>query len=158
MHFLEWDSRYFEEGEVRKVWRYQTDIHRMIDNTVVKIKRTNNDLQNTTQKTNVWATRTPLNLGLISGAPDRLAVHAPLLTYVMVNVDYYRKTKMNKTCFSTGLWEVIQIFYKNLPHFCPQNTAIRLTGICSIIFISIQFKICYCLNSKQRNLIKAMPI
>ena len=65
---------------------------------------------------------------------------------------------MNKTCFSTGLWEVIQIFYKNLPHFCPQNTAIRLTGKCNIIFISIQFKIFYCLNSKQMNWIKAMPI
>jgi hypothetical protein len=31
--------------------------------TMVKRKRTNNDLQNTTQKTNDWATRTPLNTG-----------------------------------------------------------------------------------------------
>jgi hypothetical protein len=30
----------------------------------------NNDLQKTTQKTNDWATRTPLNIGDEPGAPE----------------------------------------------------------------------------------------
>jgi hypothetical protein len=35
-----------------------------------KDKRTNNDLQNTTQKTNDRATRTPQKPGMISGLPE----------------------------------------------------------------------------------------
>jgi len=34
-------------------------------------KRTNNDLQNTTQKTNDQVTRPPLKVGVNSGVPDR---------------------------------------------------------------------------------------
>jgi len=68
---------------------------------MVKRKRTNNDLQNTTQKTKVWATRTPLNPGLISGAPDRLAVHAPLLTY-MVKCWLLQKNEDEQNLFQYG--------------------------------------------------------
>jgi len=35
-----------------------------------KYKRTNNDLQNITQKTKDRATRTPLRLGVNTGAPE----------------------------------------------------------------------------------------
>jgi len=35
-----------------------------------KEKRTNNDLQNNTQKTKARVTRTPLKTGLNSGAPE----------------------------------------------------------------------------------------
>jgi len=41
---------------------------------MAKRKRTNNDLQNSTQKTKDRATRTPLKLGVNSCAPDGLAV------------------------------------------------------------------------------------
>ena len=52
---------------------------RTIDNTIAKRKRTNNDLQNITQKTKDRATRTPLKTGegVNSGAPECLAVPAP---------------------------------------------------------------------------------
>jgi hypothetical protein len=40
----------------------------MTDNTVAKRNRTNNDLQNTTQKTKKGASQTPLNTGVTSGA------------------------------------------------------------------------------------------
>ena len=43
-----------------------------------KNKWTNNDLQNTTQKTIDWATRTPLKTGVTSGAPEVLADPTPL--------------------------------------------------------------------------------
>ena len=42
----------------------------MSDNTMAKNKRTNNDLQNTTQITKDIATRTPLKPGVNSGAPE----------------------------------------------------------------------------------------
>ena len=42
----------------------------MTDNTMTKRKRTNNDLQNITHKTKDKVTRTPLNLGVNSGAPE----------------------------------------------------------------------------------------
>jgi len=45
-----------------------------------KDKRTNNDLQNTTQKTKDRATRTPLKPGMNSGAPEGLTVPAPHVT------------------------------------------------------------------------------
>jgi hypothetical protein len=35
-----------------------------------KDKKTNNDLQNTPQKTKDWATQTPKKMGMISGAPE----------------------------------------------------------------------------------------
>ena len=44
---------------------------RKTDNTMVKRKRTNNDLQNTTQKTKDWATQTPQKTGLNSGVSER---------------------------------------------------------------------------------------
>jgi hypothetical protein len=40
----------------------------MTDNTVAKRNRTNNDLQNTTQKTKDGSSQTPLNTGVTSGA------------------------------------------------------------------------------------------
>ena len=42
-----------------------------------KYKRTNNDLQNITHKTNDRATRTPLKLGMNSGVPEGWAIPAP---------------------------------------------------------------------------------
>ena len=42
----------------------------MTDNTMTKRKRANNDLQNITHKTKDKVTRTPLNLGVNSGAPE----------------------------------------------------------------------------------------
>jgi hypothetical protein len=51
--------------QIRKVRRYQSDVDNLRrDNTIVKLKKgqkTNNDWQNTTQKTKYWATRAPLN-------------------------------------------------------------------------------------------------
>jgi len=46
---------------------------------MVKRKWTDNDLQNTTQKTDDRATRTPLKTGVNLGAPEGLAVPAPLV-------------------------------------------------------------------------------
>jgi len=53
---------------------------------MVKRKRTNNYLQNTTQKTKDRATRTPLNPGKNSGAPEGIAVSAPLVAHVVLLV------------------------------------------------------------------------
>ena len=44
---------------------------------MTKRRRTNNDLQNITQKIKDRATRTSLNIGLNSGAPERQTVSAP---------------------------------------------------------------------------------
>ena len=41
---------------------------------MAKIKSTNNDLQNITQKTKDWATRTPLKTGVNSCASKELAI------------------------------------------------------------------------------------
>ena len=49
-----------------------------------KDKRTNNDLQNITQKTKDRATRTPLKPGVNSGAPEEVAVPAPYVTAVVL--------------------------------------------------------------------------
>ena len=46
--------------------------------------RTNNDLQNTTQKTIDWTTRTPLKPGMNTGALEGLATSAPLMTPVVL--------------------------------------------------------------------------
>ena len=64
---------------IRIVYRKKTD------NTMAKRKkhkRTNNDLQNTTQKTKDRVTRTPLKTGMNSGAPEMQAVPVPLVTPV----------------------------------------------------------------------------
>jgi hypothetical protein len=47
-------------------------------------KRTNNDLQNTTQKSKNWKTRTPLITGLNSCALEGLEVSATLVTSVVL--------------------------------------------------------------------------
>jgi hypothetical protein len=49
-----------------------------------KDERTNNDLQNITQKTKDRVTQTPLKHGVNSGAPEGLAVPAPLVTPVVL--------------------------------------------------------------------------
>jgi hypothetical protein len=46
-----------------------------------KDKRTNNDLQNATQKTKERATRTTLKTGVNSGTPEGWAVPAPQMLY-----------------------------------------------------------------------------
>ena len=51
---------------------------------MTKQKRTNNDLQNTTQKTKDRATQTPLNTGVKSGTPDIVLVPAPHATPVVL--------------------------------------------------------------------------
>jgi hypothetical protein len=48
-----------------------------------KYKRTNNDLQNITQKTTDSATRTQLKTGVNSGAPEGWTGHAPHVTPVV---------------------------------------------------------------------------
>ena len=54
---------------------------------MLKIKRTNtnNDLQNTTQKTKDQVARTPLKPGVESGAPKELADSAPRVTPVVLH-------------------------------------------------------------------------
>jgi len=46
------------------------------------------DLQNTTQETNDWATRTLLKPGVNSGAEEEFAVPAPLLPLVVLLLNY----------------------------------------------------------------------
>ena len=50
-------------------------------------KKKNKDLQNTTQETNDWATRTPLKPGVNSGTQEELAVPTPLVTPVVLLVN-----------------------------------------------------------------------
>ena len=59
----------------------------MTDNSMAKKKkdkRTNNDLQNITHKTNDRGTRTPLKTWVNSGVPEGWAVPAPLVTPVVL--------------------------------------------------------------------------
>jgi hypothetical protein len=51
---------------------------------MVKWKRTNNDLQNTTQKSKIWQKRTPLITWINSGALEGLSVSATLVTSVVL--------------------------------------------------------------------------
>jgi len=51
-------------------------------------KKKDKDLQNTTQETNDWATRTPLKPGVNSGAQEEIAVPAPLVTLVVLLLNY----------------------------------------------------------------------
>jgi hypothetical protein len=53
-----------------------------------KEKRTNNDLQNTTQKTKDRATPIPLKPGVTSGVPEGLNVSAPLVGPVDFDIYY----------------------------------------------------------------------
>ena len=50
----------------------------------IQKKRTNNDLQNTTQKTKDRATKTPLKFGVNSGTAEENAVPAPLVASIML--------------------------------------------------------------------------
>jgi len=49
----------------------------------VQRKKTNNDLQSTTQKTKDRVTRTPIKTGVNSGAPEGGVVRAPLVAPVV---------------------------------------------------------------------------
>ena len=49
-----------------------------------KDKRTNNDLQNITQKSKDRAPQTPVKTEVNSGAPEGLAVPAPYVTYILL--------------------------------------------------------------------------
>ena len=49
---------------------YSEAVYRRTDNTMTKGKRTNNDVQDTTQKTKYETIRTSLKPGLISGTPE----------------------------------------------------------------------------------------
>ena len=79
---------------IRKVWRYQRSIRIRIhciskkgkqhNGQKKKDKRTNNHIQNSTQKTKDQATRTPLKPGMNSSAPEMLGVLAPLVTPVVL--------------------------------------------------------------------------
>jgi hypothetical protein len=51
---------------------------------MVKRKRTNNDVQDTTQKTKDRATRTSLRNEMNSGAPEGKAYHAPRVIPVVL--------------------------------------------------------------------------
>ena len=56
-------------------------------NRMAKRKRINNDLQNSTQKTKVRATRTPLKLGVNSCAPEGLVVLSCITVAVLLSND-----------------------------------------------------------------------
>lgn len=49
-----------------------------------EVKRTNSDLQSITETTNDRATRTPLNTGVNSGAPEGKAVPPPIVDLVVL--------------------------------------------------------------------------
>ena len=49
---------------------FQSKKDRQKNGQKIKDQRTNNDLQNTTQKTKDWVMQTPLKRGMNSGAPE----------------------------------------------------------------------------------------
>jgi hypothetical protein len=67
----------FEKNDIhwaRKSMRYQWGlsegvIRRRSNSTMTKRKRTNTHLQNTAQKTQLWANRNPSKMGVTSGVP-----------------------------------------------------------------------------------------
>ena len=65
---------------------------RRTDNSVQKKKnkKTNNDLQSITYKTTDPAIQTQLKQGVSSGAPEGLAVPAPLVTPVVVSYSHVK--------------------------------------------------------------------
>jgi len=75
---------------LRKVWRYQSVIRsrkfekdRKHKGETKRDKKTNNDPQNTTQKTKDWATQTPQQGMMNSVSPDEWALPAPPVTSVI---------------------------------------------------------------------------
>ena len=84
VNFLSWYmSNKRKESYTKKSWRTKGTIRSLkskdgqYNGKMNKSKRTNNYLQNSPQKIEDWATRTPLKTG---GVPEGLAVHAPLMT------------------------------------------------------------------------------
>ena len=75
--YLSDDTGLYVRKDVGK-WQQPTDIK------LVDFEDTNNDLQNTTQKTNDRATRTPQKTAVIPGVPEGLAVPAQLLTPIVL--------------------------------------------------------------------------
>jgi ribosomal protein L44E len=65
---MEYTWEKFEDSKA--VTRSRKSKDRQYNDQAKKYKRTNNDLQNTTKKTEDWATRTPLKPRVNSGAPE----------------------------------------------------------------------------------------
>ena len=73
-----------------------------------KDKRTNNDLQNTSQKTKDRATQIPLKSGMNTGAPEGYVALAPLVAPLVNNTmtthavyvkDKYTVATLKKSCY-----------------------------------------------------------
>ena len=63
----------------QKVIRSRKQKDRQYHGQQKRDKKTNNDLENNTQKTTEWATRTPLKLGVNECDPERYAVLVPMM-------------------------------------------------------------------------------
>ena len=84
---------------------------------MAKRKRTNNDLQNITQKTKNWATRTPLKTGneLSFSGKDSSSCGTRRITYLVISLEW-RKYLIMITTNGTYLWSLLtQIFRDGQP-------------------------------------------
>jgi hypothetical protein len=109
-----------------------------------KDKRTNNDLQSTTQIIKDWAARTPLKTGMNSGAPEGWAVPAP-----MWHPSCYSCYKL---VISHAWWKERIVIIKKHEHIvviCDTGTPQRLTK---------SWTVKLCAQSDDVNLTTKMPI
>jgi hypothetical protein len=71
---------------LRKVWRYQRANHKPYKSKKTEKDKQDNDLQNTTPKTNLWATQTPQKSGVNPDVSEMHAVPSPLVSLVVVRL------------------------------------------------------------------------
>jgi hypothetical protein len=82
--FDKWQEEFEDTKGVIRIHKSKKD--RQYNSQKKKDKRTNNDLQSTTQKTKDWVTRTPRKPEVNSGAPEGLAIPVSILTPVVLHI------------------------------------------------------------------------
>ena len=92
---ITWNSMY-----VRIIWRYRKSNDRQHNGQAKNNKRTNHDLQNTTQKAKDRTTWTPLKLGMMSDLEESTvpAPHVTLVAFLLLQFLIYH------VWGRTGLW------------------------------------------------------
>jgi hypothetical protein len=110
-------------AKLRRVWRYQRGSRRRTDNTMGKRKRTNNDLQNYTNRTTNRVTRTPPKTwgelrcsGRVSSScPTGITRRVNLIINLVISLEWGKDREV-LTTNGTYPWSfVTQIFHNGQP-------------------------------------------
>ena len=93
---------------------------------MAKRERTNNNLQNTTQKTKYRSTQTPLKPGVNSGALDEIQIHAPI----------YSTSKVGRKGHSVSL--AVNHWFRGVETTFSCTTFIMMSAFCPLIKKNIE--------------------